>query len=84
MFEIDETFAVRGVGIVLSGTVTAGLITENKAMVLGPFVDGTFKSLVVRSVHAKVSDHDVVNSCVHSRTCFPSLSLSLLMFFLEI
>lgn len=70
VFEIDETFAVRGVGIVLSGTVTSGLITENKSMVLGPFVDGTFKSLVIRSVHAK---RGPVKNAVAGESCSVSV-----------
>ena len=51
--EIDETFAVRGVGIVVSGTVTAGRIYSNQKLFLGPFTDCSFKEILIRSVHMK-------------------------------
>jgi len=51
--EIDETFAVRGVGIVVSGTVTGGKIISNQKLYLGPFSDGNFKEIITRSVHIK-------------------------------
>uniref|UniRef100_A0A2P2IDC5 GTP-binding protein 1 n=1 Tax=Hirondellea gigas TaxID=1518452 RepID=A0A2P2IDC5_9CRUS len=66
VFEIDETFAVRGVGVVLSGTVTSGKMSVNQAMCLGPFSDGSFKYLLIRSVHAKrrpVEDAIAGESC---------------------
>ncbi len=51
--EIDETFAVRGVGIVVSGTVTFGRIYPNQKLYLGPFTDSSFKEILVRSVYMK-------------------------------
>ncbi|ETO14349.1 GTP-binding protein 1 [Reticulomyxa filosa] len=51
--EIDETFAVKGVGIVLSGTVTAGKIFPEQVLYLGPFADSTYKEIAVRSIHIK-------------------------------
>jgi len=53
--EIDETFAVRGVGIVVSGTVTSGYIRANQRLFMGPFSDGNFKEILVKSVHVKRS-----------------------------
>ena len=46
--EIDETFAVRGVEIVKSGTATAGRIYPNPQLFLGPFTDCTFKDILVQ------------------------------------
>lgn len=61
VFEIDEIFAVRGVGIVLSGTLTAGRIFTNQSMCLGPFSDGSFKPLLIRSIHSKrLPVHDAI------------------------
>jgi len=51
--EIDETFAVRGVGIVVSGTVTSGYVRANQRLFMGPFSDGSFKEILVKSVHVK-------------------------------
>lgn len=64
--EIDETFAVRGVGIVVSGTVTGGRIYPNQKLYLGPFTDSSFKEILVRSVHMKrcaVPDARAGESC---------------------
>jgi len=51
--EIDETFAVRGVGIVVSGTVTSGYVRANQRLFMGPFSDGSFKETLVKTVHVK-------------------------------
>ena len=51
--EIDETFAVRGVGLVVSGTVTGGRVAANQHLFLGPFADCSLKEILVRSVHMK-------------------------------
>ena len=68
--EIDETFAVRGVGIVVSGTVTAGRIYPNQKLFLGPFTDCTFKEILVRSVHMKRVQ---VEDAIAGETCSVAL-----------
>jgi len=52
-YEIDETFAVRGVGLVVSGVMTSGRLTDNDKSFLGPFSDGTFKEVLLKSIHQK-------------------------------
>mmetsp|Transcript_19997 Transcript_19997/g.39621 ORF Transcript_19997/g.39621 Transcript_19997/m.39621 type:complete len:416 (-) Transcript_19997:67-1314(-) len=52
-FHIDQTFSVPGVGVVLSGTMCEGKMTAHQDLLLGPFSDGSFKSVFVRSVHCK-------------------------------
>eukprot|EP01083_Nonionella_stella_P028079 77327_1 len=66
VFEIDETFSVRGVGIVVSGTVTSGCMSVSESVVIGPFSDGSFKHVIIRSIHAKripVEDAVAGESC---------------------
>eukprot|EP01083_Nonionella_stella_P149752 476050_1 len=66
VFEIDETFSVRGVGIVVSGTMTSGCMSVSESVVIGPFSDGSFKHVIIRSIHAKripVEDAVAGESC---------------------
>lgn len=49
--EIDDTFAVRGVGIVISGVVISGKIVPGQQLVMGPFSDQSFKQIIIKSVH---------------------------------
>merc|ERR1719219_2320405 len=49
-FQIDELFDVPGVGTVAGGLVTQGIIVENMALKVGPFEDGTFKTVHVSSI----------------------------------
>lgn len=51
--EIDQTFMVSGVGIVISGTVTSGTVFCNQTLMLGPMHDGSFRPILVRSIHSK-------------------------------
>ena len=52
-FSIDETFNVTGVGVVVSGTVQRGVMVPNMNMLLGPYSDGSFKQVWVRTLHCK-------------------------------
>jgi len=52
-YEIDETFAVRGVGLVVSGVVTVGKFEDNDKTFIGPFSDGSFKEILLKSIHQK-------------------------------
>lgn len=66
--EIDETFHVRGVGVVVSGTVIRGTIVPNTPLLLGPFNSEhePWRKVVVRSVHIKrveVADATAGESC---------------------
>jgi len=49
-FQIDEIFDVPGVGTVVGGLVTQGIITEGISLNLGPFDDGSFKTVLVSSI----------------------------------
>lgn len=65
-FSIDETFSVTGVGLVFSGTVTAGTISTNDTMLLGPMPDGRFVDVLVRSIQCK---RVPVESCAAGDSC---------------
>lgn len=52
-FQIDDTYAVPGVGTVVSGTCTKGLIRLNDVLQLGPDGCGRFIPVPVKSIHRK-------------------------------
>jgi len=60
--QVDETFAVTGVGTVLSGVVRHGTLLVNEQLLLGPFTDSSFRPVVVRSIHVKRTPIDSVGS----------------------
>jgi elongation factor 1-alpha len=47
---IDRTYSVTGVGAVASGTVTSGTVEAGDDLLLGPFPDGSFRDVEVRSI----------------------------------
>ncbi|MFQ5763062.1 MAG: GTP-binding protein, partial [Candidatus Bathyarchaeia archaeon] len=48
---VDDVFNVKGVGPVVSGIVRQGAVAENEGVLLGPFIDGSFKVVRVKSIH---------------------------------
>lgn len=51
-FDVEEAFQVVGMGVVLSGTVTAGRVRREQVLLLGPFdARGEFRRVRVREVH---------------------------------
>uniref|UniRef100_A0A915L0X3 GTP-binding protein 1 n=1 Tax=Romanomermis culicivorax TaxID=13658 RepID=A0A915L0X3_ROMCU len=52
-FQIDDTYAVPGVGTVVSGTCTKGVIRLNDQLQLGPDGGGRFISVPIKSIHRK-------------------------------
>ena len=47
---VDRTYQVTGVGAVASGTITSGRVERGDELLLGPFPNGEFKSVEVRSI----------------------------------
>jgi elongation factor 1-alpha len=47
---IDRTYNVTGVGAVASGTVKAGVVEAGDELLVGPFPDGDFREVEVRSI----------------------------------
>lgn len=50
-FQIDETFSVCDVGLVMGGLLTKGVVREGSRLAIGPLNDGTFKPVTVQSIH---------------------------------
>jgi len=50
-FQIDETFDVPSVGFVAGGLLMAGVARTGDELIVGPFEDGHFDSLKVKSIH---------------------------------
>ncbi|MCD6348008.1 MAG: elongation factor 1-alpha [Candidatus Korarchaeota archaeon] len=48
---VDDKFNVSGVGVVISGLIESGSISVGQRALLGPFEDGTFRTVRVKSIH---------------------------------
>ena len=71
-FLIDGSFMVKGVGLVLSGTLVSGTVKIGQILNLGPDKKGEFRQVVVKSIHFKRSPVDEVSSgnsaCLHVKS----------------
>ncbi|MDR9429870.1 MAG: GTP-binding protein [Natronomonas sp.] len=47
---VDRTYNVTGVGAVASGTIRSGRVEAGDELLVGPFADGTFRPVEVRSI----------------------------------
>ncbi|KAJ1569776.1 Short integuments 2, mitochondrial [Nowakowskiella sp. JEL0078] len=52
-YQITDTFAVPGVGTVVSGTVTNGIVHQGDILLLGPDFTGAFITTIVKSIQRK-------------------------------
>ncbi|XP_065082482.1 GTP-binding protein 1 [Ochlerotatus camptorhynchus] len=52
-FQIDDTYAVPGVGTVVSGITLQGVVHLNDVLLLGPNPLGDFQSITIKSIHRK-------------------------------
>jgi len=48
---VSDLFDVRGVGPVVAVTVLRGVVKENSTLFIGPFHDGSWRMVRVRSIH---------------------------------
>ncbi len=48
---VDDKFNVRGVGTVVAGVVEAGVAREDSWVYLGPFRDGSWRRVRIKSIH---------------------------------
>lgn len=56
VFTIDDSFKVKGIGLVISGTMKEGNINVDKKYLIGPF-NGDFKQIIVKSIHNNFREH---------------------------
>ena len=47
---VDDIFFVKGVGIVITGTVISGIISKGDKIMIGPF-NGIFREIQIKSIH---------------------------------
>lgn len=59
---IDNTYSVPGHSTIISGMLKSGVVKVNDNLVIGPFVDSTYKSVKVRSIHLNYKDLKEVSS----------------------
>lgn len=52
-FQIDDTYAVPGVGTVVSGITLQGVVRLNDVLLLGPNPLGDFQPITIKSIHRK-------------------------------
>jgi translation elongation factor EF-Tu-like GTPase len=71
-FLIDGSFNVKGVGMVLSGTLVSGTVSIGQIVLLGPDKKGEFRPVVVKSIHFKRSSVEEITSgnsaCFHIKS----------------
>ena len=65
---IEDIFFVTGVGLVLSCTITSGIINKSDKIMMGPF-NGKFIELTIKSIHDNFHTH-VDNISAGSSGCF--------------
>lgn len=67
---IEETFQVSGIGLVVSGCVRNGVLQKDHPYWLGPYVDGSWIPVTVRTLHQK---RVAMEECVAPLSCSVSL-----------
>ena len=68
IYYIDSVFMVPGIGMVVSGTNKGNPIKIKQKVYIGPF-DGTFKEVVIRSIHNSLRQN--VDEATHGvQSCF--------------
>lgn len=65
LFKIDDTFQLKGIGLVVSGILQDGSIKEGDTMRIGPF-NGQFIDVIIKSIHNNFKQQ--VN-CLSSGQC---------------
>ena len=50
LFKIDDTFQLKGIGLVVSGIVQDGIVQEGDTLQLGP-INGAFCPMYIKSIH---------------------------------
>lgn len=74
-FQIDETFKVPEVGLVVGGLLTRGVITEGAPLYIGPDDTGTFTPVTVTSLHRNKAPCRIVRASQAASLCLtPSVS----------
>lgn len=63
--QVDQTFEVRGVGSVVSGTVVCGAVTLGQRLLLGPDEAGTFRGVTVTCIQREQVPHGTQVVSVH-------------------
>jgi GTPase len=53
---IDNKYSVTGHPIIISGLLRSGIIKINDTLAIGPFYDGSYKQVKVKSIHCKYKD----------------------------
>jgi len=61
-FLIDGFYQVRGVGIVVAGTLLAGTVLPGATLLLGPNKQGNFDPVQVKGIHHKRCDVDLAHA----------------------
>ena len=51
LFKIDDRYKIKGIGIVISGLVKKGTIKKGDKLFLGPFKNGDFKEVIIKTIH---------------------------------
>jgi elongation factor 1-alpha len=68
MMYVDDVFDVKGVGPVVSGVIKQGSVGESDILLIGPFQDGTFRNVRVKSIH--INRTFVKRAVAGSDACF--------------
>jgi len=61
-FQMDSSFTVPGLGMVVSGTVKSGSVSVGQTLLLGPDKLGNFRPVILRSIHSQRVPVDLVAS----------------------
>lgn len=67
-FIIESTYQIKGIGIVVSGTMKDGIINKGDTLKLGPY-NGEFINVVIKSIHNNFKE-DVNKLCAGEGGCF--------------
>lgn len=67
-FIIESTFQIKGIGVVVSGTMKEGLVKKGDILKLGPY-KGMFLDVIIKSIHNNFKE-DVENLSAGEGGCF--------------